>query len=143
MKFKELPENVQLIATTTLADILKTGYPTKESAIESAGTVKAAFIELYSNGGVDAHVGDVVVGHRHPDIADSVDKVIAGFQPDELSVFHIVKMANEVNLTIRNALAPHRSDDRDTNSAARAILETALTALNGSTGLSGVRYGLR
>lgn len=142
MKFEELPENVQLIATTTLADILKASYPTKETAVEYTRAVKAAFTELYSKDNDGVQFGDVTVTSDRGAV-DSVDKVIAGFQPDELSVFHIVKIANEVNLTIRNELAPYHSDTRDTNSTARSILETALAALNVSGGLSGAHYGIR
>ncbi|MEY0256524.1 hypothetical protein AB7X32_22580 [Morganella morganii] len=47
MKFEELPENIQLIAATALADILKSNVPEKELAEVYANSVKTAFIKMY------------------------------------------------------------------------------------------------
>ncbi|MEQ4671683.1 hypothetical protein AB7W30_17440 [Providencia manganoxydans] len=49
MEFKELPENIQLIAATTLAEILKNSCISKEIAEGDAERVKAAFIKLYKD----------------------------------------------------------------------------------------------
>lgn len=138
MKFEELPESVQLIATTALADILKNSHPTKESAIEFANSVKSAFIELYNKNNISIQVGGITENST-----ETIEDVLASFPSDELSVFHIVKMVNAVNLTIRNELAPYDNDHTDTDEAARTILKTALVALDRQQYLTGRKYGIR
>ncbi|HBC5369141.1 TPA: hypothetical protein KEU41_002471 [Proteus mirabilis] len=138
MKFEELPESVQLIATTALADILKNSHPTKESAIEFANSVKSAFIELYNKNNISIQVGGITENST-----ETIEDVLASFPSDELSVFHIVKMVNAVNLTIRNELAPYDNDHTDTDEAARTILKTALAALDRQQYLTGRKYGIR
>ncbi|MGK5721931.1 hypothetical protein ACSNKN_13095 [Proteus mirabilis] len=138
MKFEELPVEVKLIATNTVSDILKTSYPTKESAIEYANSVKSAFVALYNQDSVTTQIGDVTVNS-----SETVEDVMASFPPDQLSIFHIVKIVNAVNLTIRNELAPYDNDHTDTDEAARTILKTALAALDRQQYLTGRKYGLR
>ncbi len=125
MKFEELPESVQLIATTALADILKNSHPTKESAIEFANSVKSAFIELYNKNDISIQVGGITENST-----ENIEDVLASFPSDELSIFHIVKIVNEVNLKIRNELAPYNNDKNDINATARTILKTALASLD-------------
>ncbi len=49
MKFEELPESVQVVAATVLADKLRGSRSfDKESAKEFADSIKTGFIELYS-----------------------------------------------------------------------------------------------
>lgn len=130
MKFTELPNNAQHLAAKVLTDILNEGCHTEESAIiDAAKKVKNAFAELYGRADSDIQIGSVTV-HSNSAAKDSVEDVMADFQPGELSVFHIVKIANEVNLTIRNQLAPYLSDSNDSSSTARTILRTALAALD-------------
>lgn len=61
-----------------------------------------------------------------------IEQVIKEFKESgELSTFHIIKIANEVMLKIRNEIKPYSNDDNfDSNSIARAILKTALAALD-------------
>lgn len=143
MKFTELPNNAQHLAAKVLTDILNDGCHTEEQAIiDAAKRVKDAFTELYGRAGSDIQVGNVTV-HSNSGAKDSVEDVIADFQPGELSVFHIVKIVNAVNLTIRNELAPYDNDHTDTNEAARTILKTALAALDRQQYLTGRKYGIR
>lgn len=48
MKFEDLPLNVQLIAVTCLADILKMNMPEKELAEQYASSIKSAFVQMYT-----------------------------------------------------------------------------------------------
>ncbi|MGL5953782.1 MAG: hypothetical protein ACRCZ3_11790 [Providencia rustigianii] len=125
MKFNELTDEVKFIAATALADILKNSHPTKEAAIESANAIKAAFIELFNKGDISIHVGNISMNPK-----ETIEDVMAKFPPDQLSIFHIVKIANEVNLTIRKELSPYNNSGIDINAIARTILKTALTALD-------------
>ncbi|MDE9429067.1 hypothetical protein [Xenorhabdus bovienii] len=45
----------------------------------------------------------------------------------EFSIFHVVNAANEVNLTLRKSMEGY--EIKDVNDTARAILKTALAAL--------------
>ncbi|HFT1684922.1 hypothetical protein [Providencia stuartii] len=49
MKFEELPDDIQMIAASTLSELLKQSYVNKELAEETANSVKAAFIKLYES----------------------------------------------------------------------------------------------
>lgn len=125
MKFNELPDELKFIAANALADILKSRHPTKEAAIESANAIKAAFIELFNKGDISIHVGNISMNSK-----ETIEDVMAKFPPDQLSIFHLVKIANEVNLTIRKELSPYNNSGIDINATARTILKTALTALD-------------
>lgn len=126
MKFEELPESVQLIATTALVDILKNNHPTIDSAMELANSVKSAFIELYNKNDISIQVDGIAVNS-----AETIEDAIASFPSDELTTFHIIKITNEVILKIRNEIELFSNNDNfDPNSIARAILKTALAALD-------------
>ncbi|MFS4412515.1 hypothetical protein [Providencia sp. T47] len=49
MKFEDLPENIQLIAASTLAELMKVSCISKELAEDLASSVKRAFIALYES----------------------------------------------------------------------------------------------
>ncbi|MBG3127433.1 hypothetical protein GHV28_16030, partial [Proteus mirabilis] len=72
----------------------------------------------------------IQVGGITENSTETIEDVLASFPSDELSVFHIVKMVNEVNLKIRNELAPYNNDKNDINATARTILKTALASLD-------------
>ncbi|OBU06870.1 hypothetical protein [Morganella psychrotolerans] len=129
MKFEELPVDAQYVAALALADILKANAMAREGGADYAEYVKEAFVALYCQGSVSVQVGGVTV-HTTTEASNSVDEVMKTFPPDQLSAFHIVKMVNAVNLTIRNELAPYDNDHNNTDQAARTILKTALAALD-------------